>query len=273
MGLLSVGATINHIGIRESSVPHHDATPVGAGVEGSDSAGENTGRLVVDSTARRSSRSKLRGGDTKEKFGIGGRCTGDVRNPVSVVESVGVRAVSVVVELDPEVVELSSGNDLTHVRLWDGALGGTGNVVGVGRVRREVGAELRDHVLVVLVTAISFDIKVPTVNEDRSEWSRNAASRGVSIGLPEVLADCLGFSLGSERVGTNGTTKGKHNLDTVGLASFDLASEGVTVGTLTGGADRAVLSNDTGGDRNAISILIKECKDNNIDTGACSTVG
>lgn len=152
-------------------------------------------------------------------------------------------------------------------------MGSTGNVVGVGRVRGKVGAQFGDQILIVLVPAVGFDIKVPAVDVNRPEWTRNAASRGVSVRVPEILTDGFGFGLGSERVGTNGTSKRENNLDTIGLAGRNLTSEGATVGTFAAGADRAVLSNNTGRDRNAISVLVKEGKDDNVDTGVGCTIG
>lgn len=103
--------------------------------------------------------------------------------PVVVVEGgvsvegqrAGHGVVVVVVELHEEVVELGVLDHDAHVGFGDGALRRTGDVVCVGCVGGEVGAQLRDQRRVVLAAAeVVLDVEVEAVDEGVAERARRA---------------------------------------------------------------------------------------------------
>ena len=201
MGLLGVRAAVDNIGVRESRGPHHDSAESGIRLVLGNKGSELRGLKVVLSAALGSSGSERRGWDTDEELSGAGGGVGNVGLPVAKVD-VGVvdGAAGVVVELDEEVVELAGGDDAVHVGLWDWALGSTGDVVSLRCVLAEVVAELRDHVLVVVVSGGGLDVEVEAVNSDIAEGTRGAATGRLAVAVPEVLANGLGLLLRAERV-------------------------------------------------------------------------
>ena len=188
--------------------------------------------------------------------------------------SAQVKLTWVVIELDPEIVELRSSDNLVHVGLRDGALGGTGDVVGVGGVRLEVGAQSRDQVLVVLVAAVTLDVEVPPVHEGLAEGTRNAAGAGsVTIGIPQVLSNGLGFLSRTERISAGGTAERQDDLDTVALAGRDGLSKVIAASWLACGRDGARLADGTRRNRDAVAVLVKESEDNDVDSSLLGAVG
>lgn len=271
--LLGVGAAVVDVGVREAGVPHHHTAERGVALVLVDERGEGAGLEVVLGAALGAGGSQRGGRHADEELGVGRGGVGDVGLPVVVVD-VGVDgAAGVVVELDPEVVELRVGDDHVHVRLGDGALRRAGDVVGVAGVGREVGAQLGDQVLVVLVAAVGLDVKVPAVDEGAAEGTRHAAVARVAVRIPEVLADGLGLFLRLQRVGARRAAQRQDHLDAVGLAGVDGLGQVVAVLALTGGGDVAGLTDRAGRDGVAVTPLVQEGQHDDVDAGAGGAVG
>lgn len=229
---------------------------------------------VVLGSAVCSRSAERRSGNTDEDLGVGRRGVGDVVLPVVVVDGAVGRAARVVVELHPEVIELSFGDDLVHVGLGDGALRSAGDVVRVGRVRGKVGSQLGNHELVVLVAAVALNVKVPPVDKGRSERARHAAvALAVAVGVPEVLADGLCFFLRRQGVRARRSAQRHDDLDAVGLARVDGLGEVVALLALARGGNGAGLADGPGGNLVAVAVLVQEGQDNHVNACFAGAVG
>lgn len=272
VSLLGVCAAVVDVVVRETSVPHHNTTEGSVVLVLGDEGGKVGGSKVVLGTRSSTGGTVLRGRDTDDNLSAGRRSVGNVGDPVREVGASVSGAALVVVELNPEVVELAVGDDVLHVRLGNRALRSTGDVVGVGRVAGEVATELLDQVLVVVVTAVGLNVEVPAVHESVTEWARSAATALLSVRVPERLADGLGIRLALERVGTRGTTKGEDDLLAVALAGGDGRGEVIAASTLTRAVDGARLADGTSGGSNTVTPLVEEGKDKDVDTRVSTAV-
>lgn len=219
--LLGVSATIVDIGVGEGGGPHHDSAEGRVAAVVANQSCQRAWLEVVLSTAGRAGGAIGGSRHTDEDLGVGGRGVGNVGDPGVVVDGPIHGAAGVIVELDPEIVELGVGDNNLHVGLGNGALRRASDVVGIGGIGSKVGAERADHILIVLVAAGGLDIEIPTVHEDITEGTGHGAIARVAVGIPEVLADSLGLLLRLQRVRTNGSTEGQNNLDAGRLACLD----------------------------------------------------
>lgn len=135
MSLLSVGAAVVDVGVREASAPHHNSSKSSVALVLGDEGGELIGGDVVDLSGRRAVGGERSSRNTNEDLGTSGRSSGDVCDPFVVVEgSVAVEAegagfetlivetVVVVIELNPQVVKLRGADNNAHVWLRERAL-------------------------------------------------------------------------------------------------------------------------------------------------------
>lgn len=273
LSLLGVSAAVVDVGIRETSSPHHDTTELVILSVFADNLGQSSRLKVVLSTRLSTSSTERRSRDTNEDLSISRGASGNVGLPLVEVDGAIGAAAGVVVELDKEIVELSLGDDLVHVRLGDGALRSTSDEVLVGGVGGKVGAKLGNHELVVLVARVGFNVEIPAVDEGLAEGTGHGAVGGrVAVGVPQVLADGLGFLLGSQGVSARSAAEGHDDLDAVGLAGLNGRGETVAVLGLAAGADGAGLADGAGGDRDAVAVLVKEGKDNHVNAGFLGAV-
>ena len=74
-------------------------------------------------------------------------------------------------------------------------------------IRCEVGAQCGDHVLVILVAAVTLNIEVPTIDKGAPEGSRYTPVRCITIGVPKVLPYSLSLLLGLQRICAGCTAK------------------------------------------------------------------
>jgi hypothetical protein len=253
VALLGISAAVDDIGVRVASIPHHHTTK-GRVALGVSNEASQVGRCdVVLCAATVTIGAQGRGGHTDKDFGVLGWSAGKVFGPGIVVEgstaveSQGARVgcVSVVViELNPEVIKGRVADDLSHVGFRDRALRSTGDVVALARVGSEVGAQLGNHVLEVLVAFVALDIKVPAVHGGIAKGMGHRGVSGTTIRFPEVLADSLSFRLGSQRVRGRGASQRQNDLDTSGLALGDGRGDIVALLGLASGADEAGLADD-----------------------------
>lgn len=274
LSLLGISAAVVDVGIRETSSPHHDTAKLVILSVLTNNLGQSSRLEVVLGTRLSTGSTERRSGNANEDLGISRGASGNVGLPLVEIDGAIGAAAGVVVELDKEVVELGLGDDLVHVRLGNGALRSTSDEVLVGGVGGKVGSKLSNHELVVLVTRVGLNVEVPAIDEGLAEGTGHGAVGGrVAVGVPQVLADGLGFLLGSQGVSARSAAEGHDDLDAVGLAGLNGRGEVVAVLGLAGGADGAGLADGAGGDLDAVAVLVKERKDNHVNAGLLGAVG
>ena len=273
LSCLRISAAIVDVGIGKGSSPHHDATKGAVGVVLARERGQGAGLEVVLGAALGAGGAHGRRRHADEDLGVSRGRVGDVLLPLVKVDGAVERAAGVVVELNKEVVELGSSDDLVHVGLRDGALRSAGDVVGVGRVRGKVGSKLGDHVLVVLVSTVGLNVKVPAVDKGLAERSRHLATSTVSVGIPQILTDGLGLGLRGQSVRSRGAAERQDDLDAVGLAGVDGLGKAIASLALSGGGDGARLSDGAARDSDAVAVLVEERQHNDVDSRAGRAVG
>lgn len=277
MSFLSISAAVVDIAVGETSVPHHDTTESSVVAVLGNESSKVGGSKIKLSTRGSTGGTVLRSRDTEEDLGAGRRGTGDVGDPVVEVGA-GVRgAALVVVELDPEVVELRVGDDFLHVGLRDRALRGTGDVVSVRWILGKVGAEGGNHVLVVLVSRVGLQVKVESVDKGVAERTRDgggggAGCVGATVSSPQVLADGGSLILRAEGVSARSATERENDLDAVGLASRDGGSQVIAVLACAISTDVARLANGTRGDGDTVAPFVQESEDDDINSSICGAV-
>ena len=124
------------------------------------------------------------------------------------------------------------------------------------RIRRKVTAQLLDHVLIILIAAVTFDVEVPAVNKRRAERAWHGTAVAVAPCIPQILADGLRLRLGLQRVRADGAAEGHDDLDAVVFAGLHGGGEGVAVLRLAGRGDVAGLADGAGGNVVALKDLV-----------------
>lgn len=275
---LSISAAVVDISVRETSVPHHDTTESSVVAVLGDESGKVCRCKVVLSTRCSARGTVLRSRDTEEDLSSGRRGSCDVGDPVVEVGAGVGGAAFVIVELDPEVVELRVGDDFLHVGFGDGALRRAGDVVGVRWIIGEVGAECGYHVLVILVSRVGLQVKVESVDEGVAEGAGNsgggggAGCVGATVSCPQVLADGGSLILRAKRVGTRSATERQDDLDAVRLASRDSGSQVIAVLACAISPDVARLANGTRGDGDTVAPFVQESEDDDVNSSISGTV-
>lgn len=281
LDLLSIGATAVHVGVGEPGAPFHDTAEIRIGCRVDYDLCQLRRCCVVYFASRASVGTQRCGRHSDEELGILGVAFGDERGPVVVVEgSVAVDAegtrygvVVIVVELNPQVVELRVADDDAHVGFRDGALRSTGDVILLGRVLGKIAAKGRDEVLVILVPVGVLDIKVPAIDDSGTQGPRDTRVARVAVGVPEILADGLGLGLRSQGVAADAAAKREHNLHARFLTGCNLRDEGIAARRAAIGANGALDTNSTTGDGVSVAKFIEEGQDNDINASFRSAVG
>lgn len=272
--LLGISASVVDVGVRKTGGPHHDASEGRVVLVLGHEGGQSAGLEIVLRTTRRSRRAQRRSRDADKDLRVGGGGVGQVGDPLVVVDGTVDGAAGVVVELHPEIVKLRLGDNDLHVGLGDRTLWRTGDVVLVGRIRSKVGTQLVDQVLVVFVSGVALNVKVPAVDKSASKGSGHISiALGIAVGLPKVLADRLGLGLGGKRIGADGASERQNDLHAPGLAGLDGRGQSIAVLGLSRGRNIAGLADGAGGNGVAISVLIQEGQDYDIDARGRRAVG
>lgn len=235
--MLSVSEAVNDVLVTSGSLPEHDTTEL---IREGINAGLNQGLNLLrgDIVAREGSGAGSR--KTNVELGLLVGAVLDDIDPLGVVEAdgavgkVGGSTGRGVVELNPEEIKDRVGDSVAELGIGDGALGGTGDVVGL------IGSGV---VLAHTVdesspanAAIGLDIDVKSVNNDALERT------GVKVGeqgkgpgkgglagvvrterVPEEVGEPLGnFITGEGLASGRATANGEEDLLASGLALGDI---------------------------------------------------
>lgn len=164
--MLSVSFSINDIVVTGGGLPQHNTTEVlRVLVHISLDKGLHLVRGEVESSVSGS----LGSGKTDEELSIGVGALLDDTDPLIEVELAGAvdivrsRATLGVVKLNPEEIKVRVGNSVAELSIGDGALGSTGDVVGLLGARGVMLAQTIDHGG-VSNSSVVLDIKIESIN-------------------------------------------------------------------------------------------------------------